>query len=163
MLAVLQTTSPGDTVPIKIDRNGDGRADDWATHELTVGAARECVWQRKQVSVAANVVEIDTGHYSVIYKLDSPGQYEMSVLVNKRPIADSPFTVHVGVNKRLIADSPFTVQVGPDDAFDLKRRSRMEAHTHAILHMRTCMCEIPAHVHAGTTARHEYAQNSTHA
>ena len=147
MLAVLQTTSPGDTVPIKIDRNGDGRADDWATHELTVGAARECVWQRKQVSVAANVVEIDTGHYSVIYKLDSPGQYEMSVLVNKRPIADSPFTVHVG----------------PDDAFDLKRRSRMEAHTHGILHMRTCICEIPAHVHAGTTARHEYAQNSTHA
>ena len=46
-------------------------------------------------TVMAKVVEMGTGHYSVTYTLDSPGQYEMAVLVNKHPIADSPFTLRV--------------------------------------------------------------------
>ena len=103
MFAVVQTTLPGDNIAIEIDPNGDGQVDDWATHHLTVGAA-ECSPEQvrqlhhqsgKGVLVAVKVIEKGTGHYSVTYKLDSPGQYEMAVLVSKHPIADSPFTLRV--------------------------------------------------------------------
>ena len=91
---------PGDNIDIAIDRDGDGRIDEWATKHLTVGAVgytpEEVRKLRRPAAQPARVVEMGTGHYRVTYKLDSPGQYEMAVLVSKRPIAHSPFIVDVG-------------------------------------------------------------------
>ena len=51
----------------------------------------------KTVRSALKVAETGTGQYSLTYKVDAAGLYQMTVLVSKRHISGSPFTVEVGV------------------------------------------------------------------
>ena len=51
MFAVVQKTLPGDSIPIAIDRDGDGTVDEWATHHLVVGAVGHTPAQAKAFSL----------------------------------------------------------------------------------------------------------------